>query len=82
MRYEIIIVFTGRTGSTTYPVKSLRQVNEFLLQCIDDTVHSVEVRDRVLRSLVTWSGSAISKAHFLEEALPMPTRRKNLARYL
>lgn len=85
MRYEIIICFKGSNGSTAYPAKSLQQVNEFLLECIDETVHSVEVRDRILKSLVTWIPGRkyrISKATFVESALPKPTRRKNLARYL
>lgn len=65
MRYEIIIMFKGAHSSESFTMKTLPQVNAWLVACIDDTVHSVDVRDTVRKTIVTYNGVQISKASFI-----------------
>lgn len=65
MRYEIIIVFKSDYSATKFESKSLQEVNNWLKECVDDTVQSVDVKDNIRKTSVTYNGSQISKGAFL-----------------
>jgi len=65
VRYEIIIKFKGANSAEFLPVKRLKEVNDWLAACIDDTVHSVDVRDRIRMVAVTYTGTPIDKSSFI-----------------